>query len=414
MEGEFGVVEFPFRGRIAASLKPKERLMSISLTEIVTQLALDTSYRGAAELANKIYHRTYSDSFIAETIKARCIRIGTAILSDYTAEATKVLEKHHIDQSTGIIDDASEIPYAVRNPDLPDAVSSALAKDVVETCNEGRTDRERITDMETVGQTEACADDCVYISVDDVGVKHQKDERKPGAEKQRKYVQNTVIHIQSGERQQTLTAIGMDTAFRLLVAFLLTNRLLEDKRLVFLTDGATGIKECVAKFFGFREYTLILDWLHLKKKCKEYLSMAVKGCGKTKDKRREDKARIIRGLLRILWAGNAQDAIGYLEALEAKNISNQYQLELLKGYIGRKEENIACYAFRQKMGLRVSSNRVEKTNDLLVAKRQKHNGMSWSEDGSGALAVITALHVNGKLDWWLKGVKRLLTMPEAA
>ena len=142
--------------------------------------------------------------------------------------------------------------------------------------------------------------------------------------------------------------------------------------------------------------------------------MAVKGCGKTKDKRREDKARIIRGLLRILWAGNAQDAIGYLEALEAKNISNQYQLELLKGYIGRKEENIACYAFRQKMGLRVSSNRVEKTNDLLVAKRQKHNGMSWSEDGSGALAVITALHVNGKLDWWLKGVKRLLTMPEAA
>lgn len=96
-------MELPFRGRIAASLKPKERLMSISFTEIVTQLALDTSYRGAAELANKIYHRTDSDSFIAETIKARCIRIGTAILSDYMAEATKVLEKHHIDQGTGII-----------------------------------------------------------------------------------------------------------------------------------------------------------------------------------------------------------------------------------------------------------------------------------------------------------------------
>ena len=45
-------------------------------------------------------------------------------------------------------------------------------------------------------------------------------------------------------------------------------------------------------------------------------------------------------------------------------------------YLERKSEHIACYAFRRKMGLRISSNRVEKANDLLVAKRQKDDGMS--------------------------------------
>lgn len=38
--------------------------------------------------------------------------------------------------------------------------------------------------------------------------------------------------------------------------------------------------------------------------------------------------------------------------------------------------------------------------------------MSWSEKGSGALAVITALSVNNRLGCWLRGEKGLLVMPE--
>jgi hypothetical protein len=41
-----------------------------------------------------------------------------------------------------------------------------------------------------------------------------------------------------------------------------------------------------------------------------------------------------------------------------------------------------CYALRKKLGLRVSSNPVEKANDLLASNKQKHQGMSWSADGS--------------------------------
>ena len=44
---------------------------------------------------------------------------------------------------------------------------------------------------------------------------------------------------------------------------------------------------------------------------------------------------------------------------------------------------------------------VEKANDMLVSKRQKHNGMSWSLDGSIALAIITAFIRNGDLRTWV-------------
>ena len=388
--------------------------MSISLTEIVTQLALHGSYRHACDIANKIYHREGGHLFIPETVKARCIRLGNAASSCYMSEACEVLEDYGIDKDTGIIDASSRIPESARKPDLPEAVSEQQTAEMVKAFNEGRSEQERIAHIEKVSGTEASANDCVYVMIDDVGVKHQKEERNQNGQKDGKYVQNTVVHIQCGETQQTLTAIGMTNAFRLLVAFLLANRLMENRRLIFLTDGARDIKENIAAFFGFRDYTLILDWLHLKKKCKEYLSMAVKGCGKNKDERRENKARIIRELLRILWAGNAQEAIDYLNALDARNISSQYWMKQLTDYIGRKQENIVCYAFRHKLRLRVSSNRVEKANDLLVANRQKHNGMSWSKEGSGALAVITALQVNNKLSSWLRGEEQLLTINEAA
>lgn len=40
----------------------------------------------------------------------------------------------------------------------------------------------------------------------------------------------------------------------------------EDRRLVFLSEGARNIKEYVERFFSFRQYTIILDWYHLEKK----------------------------------------------------------------------------------------------------------------------------------------------------
>ena len=47
---------------------------------------------------------------------------------------------------------------------------------------------------------------CVYVSIDDVGVKHQKDSRSQEAQKDAKYVENTVVHIQHGQGTYALNS----------------------------------------------------------------------------------------------------------------------------------------------------------------------------------------------------------------
>lgn len=103
----------------------------------------------------------------------------------------------------------------------------------------------------------------------------------------------------------------------------------------------------------------------------------------------------------MLWAGNVEDAKTYIRGLDAKLLKNNGKAEDLVLYLERKEEHIPCYALRKALGMRNSSNPVEKANDTCVARRQKHNGMSWSPNGSSALAIISAAVSNGELSQWL-------------
>ena len=60
--------------------------------------------------------------------------------------------------------------------------------------------------------------------------------------------------------------------------------------------------------------SVILDWFHLKKKCQELLSMSLKG--------KENKNEVLEKLLRILWVGDADGAIKYLQNLSSTIIKN--------------------------------------------------------------------------------------------
>ena len=90
---------------------------------------------------------------------------------------------------------------------------------------------------------------------------------------------------------------------------------------------------------------------------------------------KDEKQRIKKELASILWTGRHQNAINYLESLKKSQVRNSVKIEELKDYIRRKSPNLTCYALRHELKLRISSNRVEKANDLVVATRQKHNGM---------------------------------------
>ena len=97
-----------------------------------------------------------------------------------------------------------------------------------------------------------------------------------------------------------------------------------------------------------------------------------------------------------------------MDNVRKRNVNSTMLINETVNYLERKKDNIACYVFKHKMGLRISSNRVEIANDLLVAHRQKNDGIVWSKRGSGALAAITSLLRNEMMEKWLDGKRNLL------
>jgi len=109
---------------------------------------------------------------------------------------------------------------------------------------------------------------------------------------------------------------------------------------------------------------------------------------------------VLEQLLPILWLGKVDVAIEYVRNISPENLKTGQSVERLIGYFECNREYIPCYALRHKLGLRNSSNKGEKANDLCVASRQKHNGMNWSKQGSVALTTVTAMHINNELRHW--------------
>ena len=83
----------------------------------------------------------------------------------------------------------------------------------------------------------------------------------------------------------------------------------------------------------------------------------------------------------------------------AASLSHRYASEL---------PYIPCYALREALDLQNSSNPGEKANDLCVAARQKHQGMSWSRNGSVALVLCLTLFGHRSLNLtgrvWTAGI----------
>ena len=123
------------------------------------------------------------------------------------------------------------------------------------------------------------------------------------------------------------------------------------------------------------------------------LSSSIQG----KHKRNEVHAK----LKQFLWRGDVGKGLRFLDNLPEDYVKSEEWLAKLKGYLETNAVFIPCYEMRKELGLRVSSNIGEKANDIAVARRQKHDGMSWSCDGSLGLASISSAYSNGELLSWL-------------
>lgn len=117
---------------------------------------------------------------------------------------------------------------------------------------------------------------------------------------------------------------------------------------------------------------------------------------------RKAKLELLGLLLKHLWLGQVQDALDILEEYrpQAKNIE---KLDELLKYLNSRRAYIPNYREQRLQRHYIGSAHVEKGNDLLVARRQKHQGMHWSEQTSDALAALQTLLLNGGWDlYWLQ------------
>lgn len=399
VEAELGRIPCIVTGNLASALKPKEYIYSFLIDELLFSFSANVSYRKTAGIINRAIHRSDGKALKPSTLEDYINRQGSRIGGVLHEQATAVLADTPGISEDGLVMDRNLIPESITAPVTQEnghVDKTSFFAGVIGSYNKVRNDCDKIKDARLINNTEISPENSVYVSIDDVGVKHQKDTRKDGGSKDGKVVENTVIHIQSAEGEYVITDVGMDKAFRLLMAFLFSNHLLENRSLYIFSDGAANIRKSVEAYFkGLCPYVLMLDWYHLEKKMTELLSMALKG---PKDIRHE----IRKTLGQKLWAGNFDDAMVYIKSIESKYIKNKLRLDEAINYLERKKQYACCYALRKELGYRNSSSPAEKTNDIVVAYRQKHNGMSWSYDGSGSLASVTALEKNRESSVWIR------------
>lgn len=360
------------------------------------------SYRGAVKRHRKRV-RQESISISPSSLSAQVLQEGAKIkkeiekVCDSTFEQYKITTENscynHIDSGQVSLEKKSVIKRAFEEikQGAPDRIGRKLKLDY--------------NSYEDVSKT-------VNISVDDVCSNRQKETRrlKGSAKKEekkyvprrsdgkknypkRKKLYQTVVHLQSAKGAYVLYGKKLVFVIPMIIAFLLKNKE-QDKNWVFFVDGQRTLQDMIAEKFGWKKIKLILDWYHLRRKITYELNMGVY--------RNEKKDEIITTLEQLAWYGETEQAIDFINSIEAEQIKNKKNLEALAGYFKRNQENIPNYALRKKIGLRNSSNIGEKYNDLIVAKRQKNNGMSWTRDGATSLGLIKMMNLNGETDCWLR------------
>jgi hypothetical protein len=350
------------------------------------------SYRTTTQLINRVRYQPRGGTPY-RTLQANTESEGSRLIDYLESKTTHILRRHRFDEN-GTYKGSPEAFGSCDPEILPEQQVEAAAERI-----SGDYSLSELLDNPVCFENPAKS---VNIAIDDVGVKRQSEtRRKVSADsdkpRQRKSAYNTVVRIDHDQKRYSLVGAGIKVTLRYLIAFLLSNQL-SGKRFQFFTDGHTILNDTIVRCFKwYPNCGIILDWFHLVKKCKEQLSLALKG--------RLIRNEILTGLMPLLWHGLTTQGIESLKQIGPEKIKNNESLAKLIAYLERNNEMIPCYALRKRLGLRNSSAIGEKMNDLIVSSRQKHNGMSWSKNGSLALATLTAAKLNGEDHIWLRKKK---------
>ena len=379
-------------------LKGKERYRTVGFKNLAMILGdVDNTYRKTTDLINHV-RRQQVGGTPYRTLQANTEREGTGVMDYLEKKATSILRRHQFSEDG---------TYPGNKEDLSSAEPVTLPQ---ETIQKAAAHLSRDYSPEELLSNPVPFEDpsqSLNITIDDVSVKKQSQERRrapiPGHKKSKhQYVHDTVARVDKDKKKYSLVGAGTKATLRYLIALLLSNSLL-GYRFQFFTDGHTTLNDTIRSCFEwYPNFGIILDWFHLVKKCKQLLSMALKG--------RLIRNDVLREVMPLLWHGFTDQAIEILEQVEPKKIKDDENRLKLTSYLERNKDMIPSYALRKQLGLKNSSAIGEKMNDLLVSSRQKHNGMSWSQKGSLALVALTAVKRNSETQSWLQERKLKLKL----
>jgi hypothetical protein len=279
------------------------------------------------------------------------------------------------------LNQAVETALAQSEPQAPEGISPADWERVIQV----RRTEATITAARLRQLGPSLQADEVVASVDDIGV------RRP---EKRRFLEVRTAYVRTATGYRYLSGPAELVLAQLWLLLRLCGGGVSAK-ITLLGDGARWI----AHFFQERLATwpmtvLILDWYHCRKKCYDLTSLICYG--------RKAKAELLALLLYHLWRGQVADAIDILEEYRPKT-KNLEKLEELIHYLDKRRAYIPNYRDRRAQRHYIGSAHVEKGNDLIVARRQKHQGMHWSEATSDGLAALRTLLLNGGWDlYWQK------------
>ena len=357
-----------------------------------------TSYRKTSAWLNRLRHQS-TEGTPSRTLQDNSEREGTRLLTTLSHTSEHILKDHAFSA-----DGLPLSPTATTAAPPLDSLPSEQVLAAIKRCRKPKLIEQQMR-ANPIGYEDP--QHTVNISIDDVGVKRQTEQRptiSPVTAPQRKYAYQTVVHVENQVGCYRFNAVGLSVTLSILVAFLLDNDLLQG-HVVCFADGQRSLHAALLKTFAWvPSLQLILDWYHLHDKCKKQLSLACRG--------RRYRNTHLAHVVTLLWYGLVDAALTYLEFIDPDHLKDKTPLDKLKGYLRRNKPHIPCYCVRKHLGLRNSSNLGEKANDLLVSSRQKHNGMSWSRTGSAALAALTALVFNQEhLTWFRTGTLNFKLVP---
>lgn len=371
-----------------------ERYQTVGFKELAFIYGVtEQSYSKTSTFLNRLRHQEGATS--ATTLHASAEREGKQVLACLKRTATAILLREGFDET------GQPVTSAPVGRDEAVGISPERVKEAIDACELTAKARAEVEQNPVVYEQPT---ETVNMSIDDVVVKQQKPHRDGEAadesddgepdETGRKYVHNTVVHLQHPNHTYCITGQSVPGVLLLVLAYLLRNTCL-GFWFQFFVDGQKTLHAAILRAFSWvHNLGLLLDWYHLQDKCARELSLAMNGT----TLRNEALAE----LSSLLWYGRVESAKTFLRNLPKTQMKNPDAIRRLLGYFERNQPYIPCYEVRKRLGLRNSSNRGEKMNDLLVSHRQKHQGMSWSVSGSSAMAALEMLKRNHDAQHWFE------------